>query len=85
MARLPIGSGYHDAKQFFIVGHGAAARQSLETCVSCHAERDCVSCHSALGGRRFKPHGPGFDPARLLRKNPEVCLACHGTNIPGAP
>ncbi|HEU5261545.1 MAG TPA: hypothetical protein VFU41_09010 [Gemmatimonadales bacterium] len=75
-------SGYHDATRFFVVGHGGAARQSLETCVSCHTERDCLPCHSALGGRRFNPHGPGFDPNRLIKKNPQVCTACHGTAIP---
>jgi hypothetical protein len=81
-ARGPLRSGYHDANQFFIVGHGGAARQSLESCVSCHIERDCLTCHSALGGRHFDPHGPGFDPNRLIKKNPQVCTACHGTNIP---
>lgn len=75
-------SRYHDAKRFFLFGHGQAARQSLESCVACHAERDCLTCHSALGGRRFNPHGPGFDANRLRRKNPEVCTACHGTAIP---
>lgn len=79
----PLRSGYHDAREFFIVGHGQAARQSLESCVTCHAERDCQSCHSALGGRRFDPHGPGFDAGRLRRKNPEMCTACHGAAIPG--
>jgi len=79
----PLRAGYHDAKRFFIVGHGEAARQSLETCVSCHAERDCTSCHAAQGGRNFNPHGPGFDAERRRRKNPEVCTACHGTAIPG--
>ena len=74
--------GYHDAKNFFLVGHGQAARQSLETCVTCHAERDCLPCHSALGGRRFSPHGPGFDAERLRRRNPEMCTACHGAAIP---
>jgi hypothetical protein len=78
-----LGSGYHDASRFFIAGHGQAARQSLETCVGCHVERDCLTCHSAAGGRRFNPHGPGFDGARLRRKNPEMCTACHGTAIPG--
>ena len=74
--------GYHDANQFFLVGHGGAARQSLETCVSCHVERDCLTCHSAVGGRHFDPHGPGFDAARLIKKNPQMCTACHGTSIP---
>jgi hypothetical protein len=75
-------TGYHDAKRFFVAGHGQAARQSLETCVSCHTERDCMSCHSALGGRRFSPHGPGFDAERLARRNREMCAACHGSAIP---
>jgi Doubled CXXCH motif (Paired_CXXCH_1) len=79
----PLGAGYHDGNQFFSAGHGQAARQSLETCIGCHVERDCLTCHSAVGGRRFNPHGPGFDAARLRRKNPEMCTACHATAIPG--
>jgi len=82
-SRGPLRGGYHDAKQFFLVGHGNAARQGLETCVTCHAERDCASCHAAGGGRNFNPHGRDFDAARLKRKNPEVCTACHGAAIPG--
>lgn len=76
-------SGYHDANRSFLFGHGQAARQSLESCVACHTERDCLTCHSALGGRRFNPHGPGFDANRMRRKNPEACTACHGSAIPG--
>jgi len=75
-------SGYHDARQFFLVGHGQAARQGLESCVSCHAERDCLTCHSAVGGRRFNPHGPGFDGARMRRKNFAMCTVCHGAAVP---
>ena len=81
-AQGPLLPGYHDSNQFFIAGHGGAARQNLESCVSCHTERDCLTCHSALGGRHIDPHGPGFDPNRLIKKNPQVCTACHGTNIP---
>jgi hypothetical protein len=76
------GNGFHDAKQAFFLNHGQAARQNLESCVSCHAERDCLTCHSSLGGRRFNPHGPGFDPGTLRRKNSQVCTACHGAAIP---
>jgi hypothetical protein len=79
----PLGSGYHDASRFFSASHGQAARQSLESCTACHAERDCLTCHSAQGGRRFNPHGPGFDADRLRRKNSEMCSACHGALIPG--
>ncbi len=82
VAARPLGSGYHDAKRFFVAGHGQAARQSLETCVSCHTERDCLSCHSALGGRRFNPHGPGFDADRLRSRTPQTCTVCHGLAIP---
>lgn len=82
-AKGPLGNAkYHDAKTSFIVGHGDAARRSLESCVTCHTERDCTVCHSALGGRRFNPHGPGFDAQRLKRKNPEMCTVCHGAAIP---
>jgi hypothetical protein len=76
------GTGYHDAQRGFLLNHGQAARQSLESCVSCHSERDCLTCHSASGGRRFNPHGPGFDPETLRRKNPSMCTACHGSAIP---
>ncbi|HEU4699763.1 MAG TPA: hypothetical protein VFS40_11315 [Gemmatimonadales bacterium] len=81
-ARGPLRSGYHDAQPFFLVGHGKAARQNLESCASCHAERDCLTCHSALSGRHFNPHGPGFDADRLRRKNSQMCTVCHGAAIP---
>jgi hypothetical protein len=83
VAKGPLGSGYHDASRTFSAGHGQAARQSLESCTACHAERDCLTCHSALGGRRFNPHGPGFDAERLRRKNAQMCTVCHGSTIPG--
>ena len=76
-ARGQLNSGYHDAKRFFAGGHGRAARQSLESCVSCHTERDCLACHSARGGRRFNPHGPGFKPDKLRQKNSTLCTVCH--------
>jgi hypothetical protein len=76
--------GYHDAFRGFSLGHGQAARQSLESCASCHAERDCTACHSSVGGGfRFNPHGPGFNPARAAAKNSSTCIACHG-RVPGA-
>jgi hypothetical protein len=77
-------AGYHDAFPGFLLNHGQAARQNLESCTSCHTERDCMTCHSALYGRGFNPHGPGFDADRLRQKNPQMCTACHGAIIPGA-
>ena len=79
----PLRSGYHNSAQFFGLGHGKAAREALESCVSCHSEKDCLVCHSAVQGRRFNPHGPGFDASRLKSRNPQMCSACHGPNIPG--
>jgi hypothetical protein len=81
-ARGPLRGGFHDARPGFLLGHGPAARQSLESCVSCHAERDCLTCHSAIGGRRFNPHGPGFDAERMRRHNSQSCTVCHGGAIP---
>ena len=81
-AALGAKANYHDAKGAFLLGHGQAARQGLESCVSCHAERDCLTCHSAQGGRRFNPHGPGFNAERLSKRNSQMCSACHGANIP---
>ena len=76
-------TGYHDVFRNFSLGHGQAARQSLESCVACHAERDCTACHSAVnGGFRFSPHGPGFNADRMRAKNPTLCTACHGNAIP---
>lgn len=75
--------GYHDANGAFVFNHGVAARQNIENCITCHSERDCLTCHSAQSGRHFNPHGPGFDPDRLRRRNPQTCAACHGRNIPG--
>ncbi len=76
-----IDRGFHDEKQTWVFGHGQAARQGLESCASCHAQRDCLVCHSALGGRRINPHGPDFDARRLRDKNPVLCLRCHRTSI----
>lgn len=75
--------GFHDANAAFFAGHGPAARQSLESCVSCHTEQDCLSCHAALGGRRINPHGPGFDADKLRERNAQVCTVCHGAAVPG--
>jgi hypothetical protein len=79
VARARLGrAGYHDAFRGFAFGHGQAARQNLESCASCHAERDCAACHSTTGGFRFSPHGPGFNAERMRARSPSMCAACHG-------
>jgi len=76
-----IDTGFHNRKSTWIFGHGQAARQGLETCATCHSQRDCLQCHSALGGRRVSPHGPGFDAETMKSKSPVMCLACHRRSI----
>ncbi|MDH4043781.1 MAG: hypothetical protein OEY20_04710 [Gemmatimonadota bacterium] len=77
VANGPINRGYHDQAPQFLGGHGPAARQSLESCVSCHVENDCLTCH-----RQFNPHGPGFAPEKLQSRAEEMCRVCHGAAIP---
>jgi hypothetical protein len=73
----PFGS-YHTSQPNWRFGHAAAARRSIETCASCHAQSFCLSCHSARQGQGVSPHGPGFNPA-MAGKNPAMCRICHVT------
>ncbi len=72
-----IGPGFHDAQPLWLLRHGQAARQSLESCASCHRQRDCIQCHSTTGAFSVSPHGPDFDAQRYADRNRQVCLACH--------
>jgi hypothetical protein len=70
-------AAYHDSQPFWLINHGAAARQGLESCASCHQQTDCLQCHSAKSGWRVNPHGPDFDPGALGDRNLEPCAVCH--------
>lgn len=72
-----LGVDYHDAEPLWLLRHGQAARQGLETCVSCHEQRDCTRCHSAVGAFRVSPHGPDFDARAAWEKNFRACASCH--------
>jgi hypothetical protein len=72
-----LGPGYHDAEPLWLLRHPQAARQQLESCTSCHTQRDCLQCHSQLGAFQVSPHGPDFDARRAYERNPLVCRACH--------
>lgn len=74
-----INRGYHDRLSRFVGGHGQSARQSLESCVSCHVENDCLACH-----RQFNPHGPGFNAEKLEKRAENMCRVCHESAIPEA-
>jgi hypothetical protein len=77
-------SSYHDAQPFWLLNHGAAARQSLDACAACHAQTDCLQCHSARGGWRINPHGDDFPADRLGDRAAYQCSLCHVSN-PVAP
>ena len=72
-----VGRGYHDAAGPWLLRHGQAARQSLESCVSCHRQRECMQCHSTTGGFRVNPHGDDFDADLMREKAGRTCFACH--------
>jgi hypothetical protein len=78
-----LGVGYHDAEPAWLLRHGQAARQYLETCQSCHTQRECLQCHSQTGSFQVNPHGPDFDARRAQERNPAVCYACHITDPVG--
>jgi hypothetical protein len=75
-----LGPGFHDAEPFWLLRHARAARQGLESCTSCHTQRDCMQCHSQLGSFQISPHGPDFDARRAYSRNPIICSACHISN-----
>jgi hypothetical protein len=79
-SRARLGAGYHDAEPLWLLRHGGAARQSLESCASCHQQNDCVQCHGVLGAFRISPHTDDFDAERAWAKSPRTCIACHTSN-----
>jgi hypothetical protein len=77
------GAAFHDAQPDWLLAHGQAARQGLETCVACHSEATCLRCHSAKTGFRVNPHGPDFDPDHVADKSTQSCAICH-RSLPGS-
>jgi hypothetical protein len=71
------GAVYHDAEAAWLLRHGQAARQGLESCVGCHRPPDCLRCHSQLGAFQISPHGRDFDAEQARRRNAFVCRTCH--------
>jgi len=78
-SRGRLGPGYHDGQGVWLFQHGLAARQQLESCVSCHTQNECMQCHSLKGAFKINPHGPDFDAKLAQSKNAQICLACHLT------
>jgi predicted CXXCH cytochrome family protein len=72
--------GFHDAEPLWLLRHARAARLGLESCTSCHTQRDCMQCHTELGAFQISPHGPNFNARRAQQRNPVICFACHVTD-----
>jgi hypothetical protein len=70
------GGGYHNGAPLWIIQHGQAARQELQSCTTCHQQKDCMQCHSQ-GGRRINPHGSNFNAEKAWKANRLTCLRCH--------
>jgi hypothetical protein len=79
-----LGVAFHSAQPLWLLQHGRAARQGMESCTSCHVQRDCMRCHSTTGWG-VNPHGPGFDAARMQKRNPQTCRYCHVGDPLGRP
>jgi len=79
------GGAFHDAQPNWFFEHGAAARQGMEACASCHQQTSCLRCHSAKVGLRINPHGPDFDANRVGRRSSASCGICHTARqlVPG--
>jgi hypothetical protein len=75
-----LGPGYHNAGAFWVIRHGQAARQGLESCISCHEQTDCTQCHGVAGAFKVSPHSSDFDPERAWERSPRTCIACHLSN-----
>ncbi|OGU04123.1 MAG: hypothetical protein A2085_00995 [Gemmatimonadetes bacterium GWC2_71_10] len=76
----PLGQ-FHNNQPYWIFGHGGVARRAVETCASCHQQRDCLQCHSASRGWKVNPHGRGFD-AGAAGRNQAMCRLCHENGPP---
>lgn len=78
-----LDAAYHDAQPQWLLQHGRAARQGLQSCTTCHVQRDCMTCHSQVGWG-VNPHGSNFPAERLSSRNATQCLLCH-LKVPGRP
>jgi Cytochrome c7 and related cytochrome c/Doubled CXXCH motif (Paired_CXXCH_1) len=67
---------YHNGQPLWLLQHAQAARRGLQSCTTCHVQRDCMQCHSQRGWG-VNPHGPDFDASRLGARAKTMCARCH--------
>lgn len=70
---------YHNGQPLWLLQHAQAARRGLQSCTTCHVQRDCLQCHSQRGWG-VNPHGPDFDATRLGARAKSMCARCHITD-----
>jgi hypothetical protein len=70
---------YHNGQPLWLLQHAQAARRGLQSCTTCHVQRDCLQCHSQRGWG-VNPHGPDFDATRLGANAKVMCARCHITD-----
>lgn len=79
---------YHPPSAMWVRGpnqHAVEAQRSMQSCIGCHAESDCVVCHgdARVGGAGLSPHPPGFTArcGSMLDENASACVTCHGSDL----
>jgi len=75
-----LSAPFHNDQPVWVLGHAQAARQELESCVSCHQQTDCLSCHSGKDGWGISPHSSGFSASSMGDRNNTTCSLCHISN-----
>ena len=74
-----LDAAYHTAQPQWLLQHGRAARQGLQSCTTCHTQKDCMQCHSQAGWG-VSPHGPDFDAKAMSKRAKSQCFRCHITD-----
>lgn len=89
----PSGPRYalFDHSPAFVKEHKHLARQSSETCASCHNRSSCAECHATKGvvspglslanrPDRLSPHRGDYMTRHRIdgRMDPTSCFTCHG-------
>ena len=74
-----LDAAYHTGQPQWLLQHGRAARQGLQSCTTCHTQKDCLQCHSQAGWG-VSPHGPDFDAKAMSKRAKSQCFRCHITD-----
>jgi len=78
----------------FVLEHRFAARSSVDSCMVCHTQSQCVACHNATPPVRVEVQQPMAVDRNLIHRNdflsrhnleaqadPAQCMRCHGNSF----